>query len=361
MITAVVMVGDGGDSHSPAGWVDSARRAAARDLIIQLSNSDQITQIIVVSPDLAGLATGIPMETVQSPPGAIHLGQTLSDIVSQFSLQRMLYFGGGSAPLLKEEELVEIVELMASTDGVVVTNNQFASDWAGIMPASIKSNWSERLPQDNMVGWVLSTEAGLALRTSAPSASSRLDIDTPADLLTLRLHPATKKCLRQLLHSLPLDTRRMEAVLAVLSRPASQVLIAGRLGPEPWRALNRVTRCWLRVISEERGMVSSGRLARGAVFSILADYLQQVGIQQFVDTLAEQVQAAIIDSRVLMAHHGRWPPKEDRLASDLGLVDQIKDPWLREFTGVIEEASIPILLGGHGLLSGDLFAFCDLL
>lgn len=361
MITAVVMVGVGGDSQSPAGWVDSARRAAARDLIIQLSHRDLISQIIVVSPDLADLATGIPIETIQSLPGTIHLGQTLSDIVSQFSLQRLLYFGGGSAPLLKDEELVEIVDLMASAEGIVVTNNQFASDWAGVMPASIIPSWSERLPQDNMLGWVLSTEAGLTLRASSPSASSRLDIDTPADLLTLSLHPATKKCLRQLLHSLPLDTKRMEAVLAVLSRPASQVLIAGRLGPEPWRALNRVTHCWLRVVSEERGMVSSGRLAHGAVYSILADYLQQVGIQQFVDMLAKQVQAAIIDSRVMMAHHGRWPSKDDRFASDLGLVDQIKDPWLREFTGVIEAASIPILLGGHGLLSGDLFAFCDLL
>lgn len=361
MITAVVMVGDEGDSQSPVGWVDSARRAATRDLIIQLSRSDRIAQIIVVSPNLADLAIGIPVETIQSPPGTIHLGQTLSDIVSQYSLQSLLYFGGGSAPLLEDEELVEIIDLMTSAEGVVVTNNQFASDWAGVMPASIISKWSERLPQDNMLGWVLSTEAGLALHTSSPSASSRLDIDTPADLLTLRLHPGTKKCLRQILHSLPLDTGRMEAVLAILSRPASQVLIAGRLGPEPWRALNQVTHCWLRVVSEERGMVSSGRLARGTVYSILADYLQQVGIQQFVDTLAEQVQAAIIDSRVMMAHHGRWPPKDDRFASDLGLVERIKDPWLREFTGVIEGARIPILLGGHGLLSGDLFALCDLL
>jgi hypothetical protein len=361
MITAVVMVGGGEDTRPPAGWVESARRAAARDLILQLSHSDLVTQIILVSPELGDLASDNPVEYIPSQPGTIHIGHTLTKIVDQFSPQRLLYFGGGAAPLLEDEELAEIVNLLASTEDIIVTNNQFASDWAGVMPASILPRWSERLPQDNMLGWVLSTEAGLAIRASSPGASSRLDIDTPADLLTLRLHPGTKKRLRQLLTALPLDTGRLEAVLAVLATPASQVLIAGRLGPEPWRALNRVTHCWLRVVSEERGMVSSGRLARGAVFSILADYLQKVGLREFVDTLAGQVQAAILDSRVLMAHHGRWPPMEDRFASDLGLVDQIKDPWLREFTGVIEEASIPILLGGHGLLSGDLFAFCDLL
>lgn len=355
------MVGNGGDIESPVGWVNSARRAAARDLILQLTRIKQITQIIVISPEWADLAIGMSVEYIQSPPGPAHVGRCLTDIVSQFKVQHLLYFGGGAAPLLENEELEEIVNFMSSAGEGVFTNNQFASDWAGIIPASVLPRWSERLPQDNMLGWVLSAEAGLPLRVSSPSASSRLDIDTPADLLTLRLHPATKNSLRQLLLSLPLDTKRLEAVLAVLATPASQVLIAGRLGPEPWRALNQVTRCWLRVVSEERGMVSSGRLARGAVYSILADHIQTVGIQQFVDKLAEQVQAAIIDSRVLLTHHGRWPPESDRFSSDLGLVKQIKDPWLREFTEVIEGAKIPILLGGHGLLSGDLFAFCDLL
>ena len=361
MITAVVMIGDGGDIESPVGWVNSARRAAARYLILQLTCLDRITQIIVVSPEQGDLALGIPVEYIASPSGPIHVGRTLADIVNQFKVQHLLYFGGGAAPLLEDEELEEIVNFMASAGEGIYTNNQFASDWAGIVPASILPLWLERLPQDNMLGWVLSAEAGLPLRASAPSAASRLDIDTPADLLTLRLHPATKNCLRQFLLSLPLDTGRLEAILAVLATPASQVLIAGRLGPDPWQALNRVTRCWLRVVSEERGMVSSGRLAHGAVYSILADHIQIIGIRKFVDKLAEQVQAAIIDSRVLMAHHGRWPPESDRFASDLGLVNRIKDPWLQEFTKVIEKANIPILLGGHGLLSGDLFAFCDLL
>ena len=108
-------------------------------------------------------------------------------------------------------------------------------------------------------------------------------------------------------------------------------------------------------------MVSSGRQARGEVFSFLADYLDAIGLEAFFEKLSGQAQAALIDSRVLMAHHQIGPDEADRFASDLGLVEQIKEPWLREFTAAASGASIPVLLGGHSLLAGDLFAFCEML
>jgi hypothetical protein len=108
-------------------------------------------------------------------------------------------------------------------------------------------------------------------------------------------------------------------------------------------------------------MVSSGRQARGEVFSFFADYLSAIGPESFFEKLSGQVQAALIDSRALMAHHHLWPDEADRFASDLGLVEQIKDTWLREFTAAAMAAPIPVLLGGHSLLAGDLFAFCEML
>jgi hypothetical protein len=296
-----------------------------------------------------------------SEPGPVHVGKYLAQVVDQFQIKKLFYFGGGSAPLINSQELARLVDQLDGLDQGVITNNTHASDWAGIAPAAVVQRWVPRLPQDNMIAWVLSAEAGHPVFAQAPTAASRLDIDTPTDLLTLKLHPGTGPRLAVYLASLPLDTSRLTDALGVLATPASQVFIAGRLAPAPWSALNKATQCWLRVVSEERGMVSSGRLARGEVTSILADYIQHIGLEAFFQNLSRQAQAAFIDTRVLLAHLGSWPPENDRFASDLGLVEGIGDRWLRDFTRVALDAPIPVVLGGHGLLSGDLLAFCDLL
>lgn len=107
-------------------------------------------------------------------------------------------------------------------------------------------------------------------------------------------------------------------------------------------------------------MVSSGRQERGEVFSLLAAHLEAVGVEPFFADLRSWADAALIDTRVLLAHHQLWPADEDRFASDLGWADQVADPWLRRLTHAAEEAGVPVLLGGHGLVSGALFALADL-
>jgi hypothetical protein len=73
------------------------------------------------------------------------------------------------------------------------------------------------------------------------------------------------------------------------------------------------------------------------------------------DRLAELADAALVDSRVLLAHRlgadeVGWPTAEDRFASDLLRADPIADPWLRALTASVAAAPIPILLGGHSLV-----------
>ena len=88
---------------------------------------------------------------------------------------------------------------------------------------------------------------------------------------------------------------------------------------------------------------------------MLGMLLDDRGPESLGPTLAELGDAAVIDSRVLVAHRldvdeRRWPGAEDRFASDLLLPDRIRDPWLRDLTASAREASIPILLGGHSLV-----------
>lgn len=346
----------------PAEWMDGALRAAAYDLIAQLSRQPLIKRIVLVSPDSTELLPAGVTDYVQSAAGeAPHIGETLSALVDRFSISKLLYFGGGASPLLTDEMLTEALTSLDSAQELVITNNRFASDWAGVTPARHIQSWTARLPRDNMLGWVLSTEAGMPFRALPSSAASRLDIDTPTDLLTLSIHPNTKPQLRQYLASLPLDAGRLQQVLQALARPAARVFIAGRIGPDAWAAVNRVSQCWLRVIAEERGMVSSGRERRGEVRSLLAEYIEVAGMEAFFSLLAEWADAALIDTRVLLAHHRRSPDRRSRFASDLGMPAEVDDPWLRQFTEQALACPIPVVLGGHGLLAGDLLACCDIL
>lgn len=359
VVTAVVMVGELGQGTDPVNWVRGARQAAACDLMAQLRRQPLVQKVVLVAPNAVALAPDgvIP---VASPAGPVHVGAFLAELTATFGIERLLYFGGGSAPLLSEAELGELVAQLAAAERLVTTNNQFSSDWAGIVPASILPQYAPRLPRDNMLGWVLSTEAGLPLAVLPVSAASRLDIDTPTDLLALRLCRHTQPHLHRYLSQLPLDTTDLQQAIDILATPARRVFIAGRISPEVWQSLNRVSRCWLRVLAEERGMVSSGRRARGEVYSLLAEQMSLVGLPTFFTRLADWADLAFIDTRVLWTSLGHDPAAADRFASDLGLWQQIAHPWVAEMTRAAQASAVPVILGGHSLMAGDMLALCDL-
>jgi hypothetical protein len=359
VVTAVVMVAEGSGESSPQGWVRQARRAAAVDLLRQLCAVEEVDRLLLVTPDPDGLA--VPgVEIVRSEPGPIHVGEMLAQLVREYAIERLLYAGGGAAPLLPVASLAQVARRLREADNLVISNNRFATDWAGVAPAAALLAHVKRLPRDNMLGWVLSTEGRLAAETLPATTATRLDIDTPLDLQVLRLHPDTMPALRAYLETLPLPLAALQQVVEVLGTPASHVFIAGRVAPDAWRTLNEATRCWLRVLAEERGMVSSGRQERGEVFSLLGAYLETVGMETFFHGLDAWADAALIDSRVLLAQRGRWPADNDRFASDLGWAEAVEDEWLRGLTFAAREATVPVLLGGHGLMAGALYALAEM-
>jgi hypothetical protein len=83
------------------------------------------------------------------------------------------------------------------------------------------------------------------------------------------------------------------------------------------------------------------------------------GPVRFFERLASAADGAVIDSRPLLAAGGRLPPAHDRFASDLFLAEEVADPRWRAFTEAAAAASIPVVLGGHNLVSGGLFLLAD--
>lgn len=136
---------------------------------------------------------------------------------------------------------------------------------------------------------------------------------------------------------------------------SSLVHLHGRINPTTWGTFERRVACRTSGTVEGRGL-----RAHGDVRSyILQRVLREDGPVTFFDRLAEVADATILDTRPLLAVDGRLPPASDRFASDLFLVDGIEDLNWRAFTQAAASASIPVLLGGHSLVSGGLYLLAE--
>jgi len=338
-----------------------ARQAITLDTVDRALTSDAVGLIVVVT-DCRSLAEALQTKPVRiepgSPGGEFHFGQRLRDLISQQSMERVLYIGGGSGALLSAEDINHIAETLLCSDRLVIANNFYSTDFAGFAPAAtINSIQAPAL--DNDLAWLLAEQAGLPCRELPRNAATQLDVDTPTDLITLKPHPRVGPHVRRYLDSIDLATSHVERALVHFSDRDAEVIVAGRVSASTWAYLERETACRVRVFAEERGMRASGRQARGEALSLLGYFLREVGPERFFATLGEMSQAVFLDSRVLLAHEGIWPTPDDRFYSDLRCPEMIEDPWLRDLTRAAMEAPIPIVLGGHSLVSGGLYALVE--
>jgi hypothetical protein len=341
--------------------VQEARQAAALDTLAAAESTGLLDLLIVATNDRA-LAAELPAQVrvdLDPAEGEFRFGHRLAELVDRYQLTHAFYMGAGAAPLIGAPELERIGRSLLGGEGLVVTNNLHSSDWAAFTPAAAIKGYEDRIMRDNSLAWVLHREAGLAADSWPASAVSRLDIDTPTDVLVLALHPGCGARLAQLLSQQELETGKLERARRVLAAEGSHVMVCGRVGSTTWRALEERTLCWVRLIAEERGMVASGRQARGEVRSLLGAYLDAVGLDRFFQSLESWADAVFMDNRVILAHEGLWPSAEDRFASDLGWVDEVEDPFLANLTRHAWGASTPIVLGGHSLVAGGLLALVE--
>lgn len=362
-IDLLLLVGGGGASPVEEA-VRRAREAAACDLVERLWGTGLVRRVLIGTDRLEWLAglEGLPVEVTLDPVDEpFHFGRRLAGLIRRYRVKKALYAGGGSAPLMGEAAWRAALEGFASSGPAMVTNNLHSSDWVAFSPAEELASVVEAQERDNGLAWVLAREAGLPARSLPPSAASRFDLDTPADLLIARAHPGAGASLRAVLDGLDWPARPVEGVLEVMEREGGHLTVIGRSSSAAWSALEQATQCWVRLFVEERGMVASGRLRRKEVRSLLAEFLQRVGEEGFFTTLSALADAALLDNRVILAALGLWPSAADRFNADLFRWREVQDPFLRRFARAGAQAPIPILMGGQSVVNGGLMALLEVL
>jgi hypothetical protein len=359
--TLLLLTGGWGESGVEQA-LDGAHRAAARDLLETLLSIPSIGRAVVATDDPTWGATisDLPVEVDLDPADEpFHFGRRLAELIGRYDADRVLYTGGGSAPLLNRNRWAEIVDELGQAKRLVITNNVHSCDWAAFVPAREASSLIAEQVNDNALAWTLANEAGFPVEGMKASASSRFDVDTPIDMLIAHRHPKIGPHLRRYLDKLGWKSPQLDGVLVEMAREGGSLVVAGRASSAAWSSLEENTRCWVRVFAEERGMRASGRQASGAVRSLLADYLDLVGVERFFEEMSELANAILLDNRVILASRNLWPSTLDRFNADLCRWNDVEEPFLRRLTRAAAEAPIPVVMGGHSVVAGGLMALTE--
>jgi hypothetical protein len=272
----------------------------------------------------------------------------------------LIVLGSGSLPMAAPVDRRAFVEAAGGAGRTALANNRYSADAMAIARADELPVIPD-LPGDNALPRWLGEHAGWAVADLRRRWRLQVDLDSPLDVELTR--PGT----------LPPDVAaaviaRLDAVRRVAADRRAELLVVGRTSAATLGWLERSTASRVRALVEERGLRASARLALAVgpetppqrpPRSVLGALLDRDGPGALGARLAELGDAAIVDSRILLAHRlgvdeSAWPSPGDRFASDLLAADRVDDPWLRALTRAAVEASIPVLLGGHTLVGPGL-------
>lgn len=348
-------------------WMSSARRAACQDTINRLKATGRADPILVLAAEAedreALRADGVTILHALEEEDPFHFGRALARVAETVGEGPLAYFGGASAPLMSSEALGEVLEQACHSAGrpIAWVNNHLSTDWAVLADSGSLRAAAASLATDNPLGWLLGRQSGCEVIALPATAATQADIDTPADALLMARHPGLGDALTAFLdqrQSLGL-LQKVDALRRLLETPASTLAIIGRSSSTIWQAIERRKQVWVRLFVEERGMLASGRAERGEVRSLIAELLDDWGPVRFVERLSTMADGVLWDNRVWMAHRGLWPSAADRFAADLGRPGDVVAGELASLTEAIHAAPIPILTGGHSLVSGSLMALIE--
>jgi hypothetical protein len=304
---------------------------------------------------------------VHGPTDHRSFGDRLRDLVAEVGAGGLIVLGSGSIPLATANDRRALVAVAAGDGRRALANNLYSADVVAISRIETLPKIPD-LPGDNALPRWLEEIAGYQVDDLRRRWRLAIDIDGPLDLVLVGAGGAAPAGDLSLLES------RIAAVRGVASDPRAELLVAGRTSSATLVWLERHSAARTRAWVEERGLRAASRLAQGTAVgegprerapveslpdrppgSILGALLDRDGPGSLGDHLARFADAAIVDTRVLLAHRvgaeeTGWPVAEDRFASDLLLAGRIADPWLRDLTSSAAAARIPVLLGGHTLV-----------
>ncbi len=336
-----------------------ARAAAARNTA-RTALAAGFEAVIVATDEPDAFPDDLPNVYVDPDsrrPGPFDFAGRLKEIVSRYGLEKPAVMGSGSVPLLGVEEFQLIAEQLEQRDRRFVTNNFFSADLTAWTPGEAIFEVGD-FARDNALPRRLRDDAGLAPVVLPRTTATQFDLDTPTDLAILALDETAPPELARAAAPLAGRCEPLRELMRLLCDRTAEIVVAGRVGSQAWQYLERETACRVRLFSEERGLAAAGPGHRAR--SLLGYLVEEVGVRRFFALMATLGDAFVCDTRVLEAHLGLQPTREDRFQSDLFAWDRIEDPWLREFTRAAAEAAFPVVLGGHSLVSGGIMALNDI-
>lgn len=301
------------------------------------------------------LAAGAGGATVVAgPPDDRSFGERLAPIVAGRRSDGLVVLGSGAIPLATLADRRAFVAAAAASGRSALANNRYSADVVAIGRVRDLPPVPDLATDNALPRWLIE-QAGWDVTDLRGRWRLGVDIDGPLELALVGPRPWVPAAPAALLDVV---RDRLRAIRAIARDPHAELVVAGRMSAATLGWLERSTDSRTRALIEERGVRTRLAGQRPAA-SVLGMLLDQEGPAAFGTLLARLGDAAIVDTRVLLAHRcgtdeGAWPAAADRFASDLLLPDRIVDPWLRALTAAAIDGSIPVLLGGHSLVGPGL-------
>jgi hypothetical protein len=270
----------------------------------------------------------------------------------------LIVLGSGAIPLARRRDVTDLLGAAGSGERRALANSFYSADVVAVGDAAILASVPD-LPSDNALPRWLREEAGYRVDDLRRRWRLAVDLDSPLDAILVGRDVNPDGGRGELVRD------RMTRIRDVARDPASELVVAGRTSAATLRWLERRTASRTRALVEERGLraiglapgigVLEGPRNRRPPRSALGLLLDERDPAALGGILAELGDAAVVDTRVLLAHRlgadeAGWPSPDDRYASDLLLADRVEDPWLRALTASARDSAIPVLLGGHTLV-----------